>query len=166
MNGTSRRSRTTSSKPLVHSSRSGASTAPTVARSISPIGRTTTRSRSGSTRQRSPRGVRSFTAVLPPWVASGVPGGVAPSRWRGAPAAGAAPFRQLPRDRGRFRLGRKATAPRRAGRAGLGLGAAAGHRREDHEAVALAHRRRQALEDADVLVVEIDVDVAVELALG
>src|SRR5437660_9559563 len=41
---------------------------------------------------------------------------------------------------------------------------ASGHRREDHEGVALAHRGVQPLEHADVLVVEVDVDVAVELA--
>src|SRR3954471_8951381 len=42
--------------------------------------------------------------------------------------------------------------------------AAAGHRRQDDQGVALGDRGVEAVEDANVLVVEIDVDVAVELA--
>src|SRR6478735_9024860 len=43
-----------------------------------------------------------------------------------------------------------------------GLCATAGHGRQDHERVGLADRRVQTVEDADVLVVEIDVDIAVQ----
>src|SRR4051812_12450517 len=43
---------------------------------------------------------------------------------------------------------------------------AAGHRRQDHQRVAVAHRRVEAVEHPHVLVVEIDVDVAVEVAVG
>ena len=44
--------------------------------------------------------------------------------------------------------------------------AAPGHRREDDERVRLADRRLEALEHADVLVVEVHVHVAVEVAVG
>ena len=46
------------------------------------------------------------------------------------------------------------------------LAPAAGHRRQDHQRVALADGRVEPVEHAHVLVVEVDVDVAVELALG
>src|SRR5437763_15548255 len=42
---------------------------------------------------------------------------------------------------------------------------AAGHRRQDHQRVSVAHGRIQAVEHADVLVVQVDVHVAVELAV-
>ena len=45
-------------------------------------------------------------------------------------------------------------------------GPPAGHRRQDHERVALADGGVEAVEHAHVLVVEVHVDVAVELALG
>src|SRR3954447_13504891 len=47
-----------------------------------------------------------------------------------------------------------------------GLCAAAGHGRQDDERVGLPHRGVQPVEDADVLVIEIDVDVAIQRAVG
>src|ERR1700744_2413548 len=55
---------------------------------------------------------------------------------------------------------------RRSGRRKEQLGGAAGHRREDYDRVAVLDARLEAVEDADVLVVQVDVDVAVQLALG
>src|SRR6187551_3040994 len=42
---------------------------------------------------------------------------------------------------------------------------ATGHRRQDDDGVAVLHGRAQAVEDPNVLVVEVDVDVAVEVAV-
>ena len=60
--------------------------------------------------------------------------------------------------------GERALTP--AARRGARRPSAAGHGGQDDEHVALPDRRVEAVEHADVLVVEVDVDVAVELAVG
>src|SRR6478752_1912109 len=48
---------------------------------------------------------------------------------------------------------------------GRAIGSAAGHRRQEADLIALRDRRRQPVEVADVLAVDVDVDEPVELAV-